>query len=550
LSARRGSYTQYPARRRRRASRKPAAIALVAILLVAGGALLAVRLTWPASAVETDPAALAGVRIASIGEQVERVSVRDAQGRPVPVRLRSNRIWPVSKLPSGERLEIRATVHRASWVSWLVGSTKQVALTVVTPKTDVRATLLHLAPGAPVVLRFHQPASHVLLTLPGFDQQELVFAKPHAALATGVRALGPNRYGVLTVATAARSWEELSPPVKVSWFPKGDRLQALVRPSPGGVIQPSTPIELTFSEPVSSVLGRVRPTLDPPVPGKWAQTADNALTFVPGRSGFPLGRHVTVQLPAPTDILSAGKTQTVESLTWSVPVGSTLRLHQILSELGYLPLSWAPAQGDVAPTALAQKQAALHAPSGTFNWRYSDTPAQLKSLWRPILWTRMTQGAVMAFQSDHGLDVDGIPGPATWHTLIRAAIAGEKAHSYSYVLVHRSVPQTLTLWNDGRTILTARINTGVPAAPTPLGTHAVFEHIPVGTMRGQNPDGSHYVDPGIKWISYFNGGEAIHGFNRATYGFPQSVGCVEAPDDTAGKIWPYTPIGTLVTIVP
>ena len=118
------------------------------------------------------------------------------------------------------------------------------------------------------------------------------------------------------------------------------------------------------------------------------------------------------------------------------------------------------------------------------------------------------------------------------------------------MLVHRSVPQTLTLWNDGRTILTARINTGVPAAPTPLGTHAVFEHIPVGTMRGQNPDGSHYVDPGIKWISYFNGGEAIHGFNRATYGFPQSVGCVEAPDDTAGKIWPYTPIGTLVTIVP
>ena len=78
----------------------------------------------------------------------------------------------------------------------------------------------------------------------------------------------------------------------------------------------------------------------------------------------------------------------------------------------------------------------------------------------------------------------------------------------------------------------------------------MFEHIPVGTMSGRNPDGSHYHDPGIKWISYFNGGEAIHGFNRPTYGFPQSVGCVEAPIDTAAKIWPYTPIGTLVTIVP
>jgi hypothetical protein len=29
---------------------------------------------------------------------------------------------------------------------------------------------------------------------------------------------------------------------------------------------------------------------------------------------------------------------------------------------------------------------------------------------------------------------------------------------------------------------------------------------------------------------------------------PQSVGCVELPIDTAGKIWPYTDIGTLVTI--
>ena len=69
-------------------------------------------------------------------------------------------------------------------------------------------------------------------------------------------------------------------------------------------------------------------------------------------------------------------------------------------------------------------------------------------------------------------------------------------------------------------------------------------------MRGRNPDGSRYVDPGIKWISYFYGGEAIHGFDRGSYGFPQSVGCVETPISTAGKIWPYTPIGTLVSIVP
>ena len=39
-------------------------------------------------------------------------------------------------------------------------------------------------------------------------------------------------------------------------------------------------------------------------------------------------------------------------------------------------------------------------------------------------------------------------------------------------------------------------------------------------MSGRNPDGTRYHDPGIKWISYFNGGEAIHGFNRADRRLP------------------------------
>ena len=75
-----------------------------------------------------------------------------------------------------------------------------------------------------------------------------------------------------------------------------------------------------------------------------------------------------------------------------------------------------------------------------------------------------------------------------------------------------------------------------------------FEHIPIGTMSGTNPDGTHYNDPGIRWISYFHGGDALHAFPRASFGTPQSLGCVELPLAAAGEIWPYTPIGTLVTI--
>ena len=156
-----------------------------------------------------------------------------------------------------------ATVRRASWVSWLLGGEKTVETTVTTPRTDVRTTLLHLAPGAPVELHFSEPASLLQLKLPGFEQQSMRFAKPRAVLRTGLLATGPNRFGVLTVAAAARTWERLSAPARVSWFPEGDRLEALVKPAPGTTIEPTTPIELTFSQPVKAVLGVTRPDARP-----------------------------------------------------------------------------------------------------------------------------------------------------------------------------------------------------------------------------------------------------------------------------------------------
>ena len=117
-----------------------------------------------------------------------------------------------------------------------------------------------------------------------------------------------------------------------------------------------------------------------------------------------------------------------------------------------------------------------------------------------------------------------------WHTLIADAMAGSaSASGYSYVYVHRNVPQTLTLWNAGRTVRDLPRQHRLLRRRTELGTFPVFEHIPVGTMSGTNPDGSHYNDPGIHWISYFNGGDALHAFNRASFGTPQSLGCVELP---------------------
>jgi peptidoglycan hydrolase-like protein with peptidoglycan-binding domain len=255
----------------------------------------------------------------------------------------------------------------------------------------------------------------------------------------------------------------------------------------------------------------------------------------------------------PKELLVTGATAAeadpTKTLRLSIAPASFLRLQQLLAQEGYLPVDWAPAGADVARTMRSETFAAVDPPAGHFRWRYPNTPNELQALWRTGVPNTITSGAVMMFQDEHHLTVDGIAGPRVWHALLADAVAAKRRTAgYSYVYVHRNVPQLLTLWHNGSTVLTSPGNTGVPAAPTALGTWPVFEHIPVGRMSGTNPDGSHYDDPGIRWISYFHGGDALHAFNRASFGTPQSLGCVELPLDTAGKIWPYTPIGTLVTI--
>ena len=92
------------------------------------------------------------------------------------------------------------------------------------------------------------------------------------------------------------------------------------------------------------------------------------------------------------------------------------------------------------------------------------------------------------------------------------------------------------------------VSTGIASRPTELGTFPVYAHLTSTTMSGINPDGTPYHDPGVPWVNYFNGGDAVHGFYRASYGWYQSLGCVELPVNTAQYIWPYLTYGTLVTV--
>src|SRR5205823_9556070 len=367
------------------------------------------------------------------------------------------------------------------------------------------------------------------------------------SLALGHRAAA----GTVQVAAAARSWERLGAPVAVSWFPPARLPVAVTTPAPGTRLVPATPIRLTFSQPVADVLGDAQPKLSPRTAGHWRQTDSHTLLFVPSGFGAPFATNLRVDVHRAIAVTGASgrAVHATRGIQWTVLPASMLRLQQLLAQAGYLPLEWTPDGPAVARTPRAEVRAAVAPPKGHFSWRYANTPPELHALWSEGQPNQITRGAVMMFQDTHKLDVDAIAGARVWRALLAGAIAGKRrTDGYSYVYVHSSVPQSLTLWHNGQTILTSPGNTGVPAAPTQLGTFPVFEHIPVGTMSGTNPDGSHYHDPGIRYISYFNGGDAIHAFNRASFGTPQSLGCVELPLAAAAKIWAYTPIGPPVTI--
>jgi lipoprotein-anchoring transpeptidase ErfK/SrfK len=161
----------------------------------------------------------------------------------------------------------------------------------------------------------------------------------------------------------------------------------------------------------------------------------------------------------------------------------------------------------------------------------------------------MDQGAVMAFESDHHMTMDGIAGPKVWAALIAAANAHQPdSHPYDYLVASKTRPETLKVYREGKVIYSTLANTGVPGADTEEGTFPVFERFASTTMTGTNVDGSKYVDHGIPWVAYFNGGDAVHGFVRPSYGRPQSNGCVELPISNAATVWQMDPYGTLVTV--
>ncbi len=535
----------YPSPRRSPARRRLLWGSLLALVLIAVG-LAAAVLEWSGASLHGDSTALARLEAQPLAGSIESARAFGPDGKPIPLAVHDGRLTPKTKLTPGERVSVDVVVRRPGWLAWALGKRRRETLTLRAPEAHVSDRWLTVSTGSPVKVSFDHSVSAVAYGSAGHLRRQRL-SRPESSVSLGPRPAA----GSVSVAAAARPWERLAAPVQVSWFPPARSTVAISNPAPGAKISPSTPLRLTFSDPVSDALGSDLPKLSPAVPGHWHKSDSHTLVFQPTGFGAPFGAKLHVTLPKAVALRGpAGEdAHTSRTIEWTVPNGSMLRLQQLLAQAGYLPVSWTPSGSDVARTPEAEVAAATDPPKGQFGWRYSHTPQELRRLWSAGQPNQITRGALMMFQDEHKLDVDGFAGPQVWKALLSDAIAGKRrTDGYSYVYVHRKLPQQLTLWHNGNTVLTSPGNTGVPAAPTQLGTFPVFEHIKVGTMSGTNPDGSHYKDPGIKWISYFNGGDALHAFPRASFGTPQSLGCVELPLAAAAKVWPYTPIGTLVTI--
>jgi hypothetical protein len=515
-------------------------------LIVVIAALAVAIVAWSGVTLAGDSTALARVTVQPLGGTIEHVEAFGPGGQRLPLAIDGDRLTPLKQLTPGERVSVDVEVRRPGWLGWALGSQHNEQLTLSAPVAHVTEPWMTVPSGSDVHVRFDRPVSVVVYAnSDGLTRRSLPGAQTSISLGSQPET------GSTEVATAARPWEKVGAPAQVSWFPPSHSAVMATIPAAGGRIAPATAIHLTFSKPVSDVLGSHRPRLSPATAGHWSEPDSHTLVFTPSGFGASLGSQLHVDLPHAVAVASgaSGGLHTTSRIEWTVPAGSTLRLQQLLAEAGYLPVDWRPSGAAVARTPSAQAQAAVTPPSGSFTWRYANTPRPLRALWIPGQANQVTRGAVMKFENTNGLTVDGLAGSTVWRLLLGDAIAGKHQSSgYSYVYVHREVPEGLTLWHDGRTILTSPANTGISGAETELGTFPVFEHIPEGTMSGTNPDGSHYEDPGIKWISYFNGGDALHNFDRASFGTPQSLGCVELPLAASAEVWPYTPIGTLVTI--
>jgi hypothetical protein len=321
----------------------------------------------------------------------------------------------------------------------------------------------------------------------------------------------------------------------------------LAAASPTGTAPGDATIALRFAKPLAPVTKRTEPRLSPSTAGAWSQPNPTTLSFTPSGAYLP-GTVVHIRVPKGLAAADGTTLRGPVTATFQVENGSDVRLAQLLAELRFLPIHLVSSAHQPRPGDTARQLRAIFQPPAARLAVGADWPSQLRELWihDPSV---VLRGAVMAFESQHRLAMDGTASTAVWQALLAARANRQfNTSGYDYAVATESSPETLTVFHNGRVVLRSGANTGISGRGTAPGTFPVYERLRSQTMRGTNPNGSHYADF-VQWIAYFNGGDAVHYIPRASYGSPQSLGCIELPYAAAERAWGYLTYGTLVTVL-
>ncbi len=108
--------------------------------------------------------------------------------------------------------------------------------------------------------------------------------------------------------------------------------------------------------------------------------------------------------------------------------------------------------------------------------------------------------------------------------------------------------QTIMAYEGNAPLKTVLMSSGIGWRLTPIGSFKVYLKVATQTMSG-GYGASRYYLPGVPWILYFSGDNAIHGtYWHNNFGLPMSHGCVNVSIPDAKWFYDWGAVGTPVVV--